>query len=261
MNSSISNNAVIGKYKMMFFSGKHPSLEVPVMEEFLHEFHIAETGVEGFDGLAVFLDLPVLGCVESAVGDETPYLIKFACIQPDSVVAADVDDDAGNLFEIPPYHELAACGAGGVSLLAGKRRAYEFVRDGIVAIDIPFRCQIPEFIRAQPDTGALGTHLDFVAAEPVPFERDLAAGARHGCFCFGEIFSCSTERTLTHAAAVMFSAMMTFLLLLAHQSIPPHQISNTVRNVVVMHRSGCRPTILSNFLIISAILLYIINLR
>ena len=64
------------------------------MEHLLHKFDIAEPCIDGFDCFAVEHDLMVLNMFEATVCDEAANPFQLSNFEPDSVIAANIDNDA-----------------------------------------------------------------------------------------------------------------------------------------------------------------------
>lgn len=66
---------------------------------------------DGSPSLGQFFFFDATGAVQSSSADEFDDLSHLIAIEPDAVLAADVDDHAGPVGVIGSAHQIAACGA------------------------------------------------------------------------------------------------------------------------------------------------------
>ena len=164
-----------------FAPGNQPLFEnmfqIPMLDKPLGELHTAEGVGEGFYFFRICRDVFILVFFEPARCDETSDLLQFSGIEPDPVMTANVDENAGDRLEILPGHQVITQGAVEITTILRKGLLAVFSGNRCVGIDVSLGCDMFEFIGIEPDPGTSRTNVDLDIPEFRRFHRNPAAGA------------------------------------------------------------------------------------
>src|SRR3990172_4831196 len=115
------------------------------MEHLLHEGSVVDRRRQLPQFRPDLLDLPVLGALETAVGDDVAYLLDLARVEPYAVAPALVDDHPRDTAEVLTVHHLAASDAGDVLHGVSGRLAERGASRLFVPVDIVLARKEAEF--------------------------------------------------------------------------------------------------------------------